>query len=154
MKTDNYDSRNDTIEHAIRVRELLIPLIEELDDRSREHDASKTQPPELAFFDEYTPKLRHSTYGSPEYHQLLVEMQAGLEHHYANNRHHPEHHEEGIDGMTLIDLVEMLADWKAATERHEDGNLERSLKINKDRFEMSDQLVAILESTARHFGWL
>ena len=150
----SYDSRNDTIEHAIRVRQLLVPLIEELDDRSREHDASKTQPPELAFFDEYTPKLRHSTYGSDEYHQFLVEMQAGLEHHYANNRHHPEHHEEGIDGMTLIDLVEMLADWKAATERHEDGDLERSLKINKDRFEISDQLVAILESTARHFGWL
>ena len=150
----DFDSRPDTIEHALRVRQLLVPLIEELDDRSREHDASKTQPPELAYFDEYTPKLRHSTYGSPEYREFLVQMQGGLEHHYANNRHHPEHHEDGIDGMTLIDLVEMLADWKAATERHEDGDLARSLKINKDRFEMSDQLVSILESTARHFGWL
>jgi Family of unknown function (DUF5662) len=150
----DYDSRPDTIEHAWRVRMLLAPLIEELDERSRIHDASKTHPPELEVFDEYTPKLRHSTYGSDEYMDFLAGMQEGLEHHYANNRHHPEHHEDGIDGMTLIDLVEMLADWKAATERHEDGNLERSLKINKDRFGMSSQLVSILESTARHFGWL
>ena len=56
--------------------------------------------------------------------------------------------------MTLIDLIEMLADWKAATERHDDGSLERSFKINKERFEIDIQLLQILENTAIHFGWL
>ena len=50
-----YDSRPDTIAHALRVRELLTPVIVELDDRSREHDASKTEFPEKLIFDEYTP---------------------------------------------------------------------------------------------------
>lgn len=57
-------------------------------------------------------------------------------------------------GMTLVDLIEMLADWKAATERHEDGDLARSLVIQQERFGISDQLARILENTAVHFEWL
>ena len=148
-----YDSRPDTIAHATRVRQLLVPVIEELDERSRVHDASKTQPPELAIFDEFTPKLRDSTYGSDEYKGFLKDMGEALSHHYANNRHHPEYHKNGITGMTLIDLVEMLADWKAAGERHADGSMGRSLRVNKERFNISDDLLAILDNTALHFGW-
>ena len=38
------------------------------------------------------------------------------------NRHHPEHFgEDGIRGMNLPDVVEMLCDWKAASERTKDG---------------------------------
>jgi len=48
----------------------------------------------------------------------------------------------------------MLADWKAATERHDDGDLAKSLEIQRERFGISDQLVAILRNTAEHFGWL
>lgn len=59
----------------------------------------------------------------------------------------------GINGMTLLDLVEMFCDWKAATERHADGNIERSIKINRERFGLSDQLVAILENTRRALKW-
>jgi hypothetical protein len=137
------------------VRELLIPVLNELSERSRVHDASKTQYPEKAIFDEYTPKLKKSTYGSDEYKGFLEAMGEGLAHHYANNRHHPEHFgENGINGMTLVDLIEMLADWKAATERHEDGSLRRSLMIQEERFGISPQLSEILHNTAEHFGWL
>ena len=34
----------------------------------------------------------------------------------------------------------MLADWKAATERHADGDLLRSLRLNTERFGLSPQL--------------
>jgi len=44
-------------------------------------------------------------------------MKPALEHHYALYRHHPEHFQNGIDDMNLIDLVEMFADWKASSER-------------------------------------
>lgn len=81
-------------------------------------------------------------------------MRKTLDHHNAANRHHPEHHVDGVNDMTLIDLLEMLCDWKAATERHDDGDIGRSLDINRDRFEMGDQLVVILENTARAWGWL
>lgn len=81
-------------------------------------------------------------------------MGVGLKHHYAANRHHPEHFPDGVNDMTLVDVLEMLADWKAATERHADGNLRQSLDIQRNRFQLSDQLVAILRNTADHFGWL
>jgi len=47
--------------------------------------------------------------------------------------------------------MEMLCDWKAAGERHEKtgGNLERSISLNTERFDISPQLVSILMNTAR-----
>lgn len=150
----DYDSTADTLKHSLRVGELLGQPIAELVDRSTHHDLSKTRDPELAVFNEFTPKLKHSTYGSDEYKGFLVAMGEGLAHHYAANRHHPEHFTDGVGGMTLVDLVEMLADWKAASERHADGSLSKSLPIQRERFGISDQLAAILENTARQFGWL
>lgn len=150
-----YDSRVDTLKHSLRVGTLMGQPIRELVTRSTEHDRSKTVMPEQAVFDEYTPKLKDSTYGSDEYAGFLAAMKPALDHHYANNRHHPEHFgEAGINGMTLVDLIEMLADWKASTERHADGSLAKSLTIQKERFGISDQLAAVLENTARWFGWL
>ncbi len=154
MEPVAYDSRPETRAHILRVAELLDQVGEELDRRAEDHDASKLVDPELATFDEYTPKLKTSTYGSDEYKGFLSGMAEGLQHHYDHNRHHPEHHADGIGGMTLIDLVEMLADWKAATERHADGDLARSLVIQKDRFGISDQLSTILHNTANALGWL
>lgn len=149
-----YDSTAETLKHSLRVGALMGAAIKELTDRSVRHDLSKTEDPELGVFNEYTPKLKHSTYGSDEYKGFLDAMGDGLRHHYAANRHHPEHFTTGVDGMTLVDLLEMLADWKAATERHADGDLAKSLEIQKGRFEMSDQLATILRNTAEHFGWV
>lgn len=149
-----YDSRPDTFKHSLRVGELMAQAITELVERSVSHDLLKTEPPEVDVFDEYTPKLRTSTYGSDEYKSYLEGMGEGLAHHYAHNRHHPEHFDDGVNGMTLVDLIEMLADWKAATERHDDGSLVRSLNIQRNRFGISDQLSEILSNTARHFGWI
>jgi hypothetical protein len=148
------DSTLATLKHSRRVDELLLQLIAEISDRVTKHDASKLEPPEKELFDEYSPKLRDTTYGSEEYKTYLAEMGKALKHHYANNRHHPEHFENGVDGMTLVDLVEMLADWKAATERHTDGDLARSLEIQQERFGLSPQLVSILRNTAVEAGWL
>lgn len=149
-----YDSRPDTLAHSQRVGELIVQVTKDLLDRSTCHDRSKTLPPEVAVFDEYTPKLKTSTYGSEEYKGYLAGMGEGLAHHYAHNRHHPEHFVNGVNDMTLVDLVEMLADWKAATERHDDGDLAKSLEIQRERFGLSEQLVAILENTAAAFRWL
>ena len=131
----------------------MVQVVKETLDRSTCHDRSKTEPPEVEVFDEFTPKLQTSTYGSDEYKGFLEAMGEGLKHHYASNRHHPEHFDNGVDDMTLVDLIEMLADWKAATERHADGDLTKSLDIQQQRFGLSDQLLKILANTAEHFGW-
>lgn len=149
-----YDSRPETLLHSQRVGELMVQVAKEVLDRSTCHDRSKTLPPEVETFDEFTPKLKGSTYGTDEYKSFLVAMGEGLAHHYAHNRHHPEHFRNGVDDMTLADLVEMLADWKAATERHDTGDLAKSLLIQQERFGLSDQLVRILRNTALRYRWL
>lgn len=146
-----YDSTKDTLLHIKRVNELLSFAAIELLARGQEHDQTKSGSPEKELFDEYTPKLKDSTYGSDEYKANLKGLEPALKHHYMNNSHHPEHYPNGINGMDLFDLVEMFMDWKAAGERHADGSMEKSIEINKDRFEMSDQLVDIFRNTNKKY---
>ena len=49
--------------------------------------------------------------------------------------------------MDIYDVIEMLVDWKAASERHSDGDIMKSLEHNKDRFKMSEQLYNIFKNT-------
>jgi hypothetical protein len=142
-----YDSTKDTLEHIEHVRDMIDEVMLILRHRSAVHDESKLEEPEKKIFDRMTPRLAGSTYGSEEYKAMLAEMKPALDHHYERNRHHPEHYENGIDGMTLIDVLEMLRDWKAATLRHGDGSIYNSLKINRERFGISDQLNNILLNT-------
>ena len=145
---EDYDSTADTLFHIKRVSELLSNAAVELLKRASIHDASKLQSPEKELFDEFTPKLKNTTYGSDEYHEHLKGLKVALDHHYASNSHHPEHYENGVNGMDLFDLIEMFFDWKAATERHADGDIYKSIEINKKRFDLSDQLAGILKNTA------
>lgn len=96
----SYDSTPDTLRHSLRVGALMHAVVHDLIDRSVRHDLSKTEPPEVEVFNEVTPRLRTLTYGSEEYKASLASMGPALEHHYARNRHHPEHHKDGIAGMT------------------------------------------------------
>ena len=148
-----YDSSKETLEHIRRVQALVGRVMYKLYFHALNHDKSKLSPKEKPVFDEFTPRLRGSTYGSEEYKEFLASMAPALEHHYKCNPHHPEHNEDGVDGMTLMDVVEMFCDWQAATERHADGSLQRSIEINKKRFGMSDQLARIFENTRKEMDW-
>jgi hypothetical protein len=157
-----YDSRPDTWEHIHTVRGLLAEVVADLQRRAHDHDQSKLAEPELSTFDEYTPKLRDSTYGSDEYKTFLAGMGEGLRHHYEANDHHPEHFEgeaathgaRGIEGMSLPQVTEMLCDWKAATMRHADGDLGRSIEQNAERFGYGGEMKRLLLNTAASYGWL
>jgi len=145
---EKYDSRLDTYAHVKRVNHFLVIFIRDLLERGINHDTSKFEDPEKAAFDKYTPILKQLQYGSKEYYENLEHIQEALVHHYANNTHHPEHYgNQGIDGMNLMDIVEMYADWSAAVERTKDGTLPASILHNKTRFNMSDQLVSIFLNT-------
>jgi hypothetical protein len=148
-----YDSTPDTLAHIQRVQALLTDMQRNLAERVQQHDASKLQEPEKPLFDEYTPKLRTCVFGSPKYQAFLAELKPALDHHYAMNSHHPEHYPNGIAGMSLLDLIEMLCDWKASTERSEGGDIRRSLRLNQNRFGIDAQLVSILENTMRELQW-
>jgi hypothetical protein len=143
---------NETKQHIARVMELMLMLGVQICIRAPKHDASKLESPELETFIEYTPKLANSTYGSDEYKGFLAEMKPSLDHHYTENSHHPEHFENGISDMSLIDLIEMIADWGAASERHDNGDVRKSIEINQKRFGYSDELKQILLNTLPIMG--
>jgi len=148
-----YDSKADTLLHIKRVNQLMTEAASELIRRANVHDSSKLESPEKELFDEYTPKLKDCTYGSDEYKEFLKGLKVALDHHYKNNSHHPEHYENGVNDFDLFDLIEMFLDWKAATERHADGNIMKSIEINKIRFGLSDQICEIMKNTANTLGY-
>ncbi len=148
-----YDSTQDTLDHIAKVQARLQECISRLTIRAAHHDRSKLVEPEKSGYDKLTIALKDVVYGSDEYRAALAEAKPVIDHHYAVNSHHPEHRENGIAGMSLLDIVEMLADWKAASERTRQGSIAASLAHNKERFGISDQLAAILENTVRELGW-
>lgn len=150
-REDIGSSKADTLAHKQKVSYFIHLIIKELLERADEHDNTKLEDPELALFDEYTPKLHEVTYDSPEYREFLKQLNVALEHHYAKNRHHPQHFPDGIRGMNLVDMLELIADWKAATLRHDNGNLLKSINQNQIKFGFSDELKSILVNTAE---WL
>lgn len=144
---------DETLKHINRVRHYLADVIGKLFERGTWHDKSKLEDPEFRGFVEYTPKLRDTTYGSDEYKKYLEEMKTFLDHHYENNDHHPEYYPCGMMDMSLVSLIEMLADWKSASERHEDGDIRKSIEKNQSRFGYSDEVKCILMNTVSEMGW-
>jgi hypothetical protein len=147
------DSSRDTRDHIHNVQSRLAEISNRLSYRGLVHDASKLEEPEKSGFDVLTFKLATLVYGSDEYRAALEEGKPTIAHHYAVNTHHPEHWPNGVAGMSLLDVIEMLADWKAASERTKQGSIAQSLPVNRERFGIDDQLYAILENTVRELGW-
>jgi hypothetical protein len=108
--------------------------------------------PEKAAYDIAVPEMRKHPYGSPELKAATKLLGPALEHHFAHNSHHPEHYgPDGVAGMDLLDLVEMLCDWRAAAERPPGDGTVR-MDVNSERYGLTPQLAAILSNTlARYF---
>lgn len=148
------EARAVTEKHIDRVRELLTGAIIELSVRAHSHDQSKFDPVELeplAMMQRVIKEQGQAPFGSEEYKRRTAMLKPMLDHHYANNSHHPEHYENGVDGMDLFDVMEMFFDWKAASERGE----ESSMNIGKacERFGVSRQLESIFRNTARRLKY-
>ncbi len=142
-----YDCTKDVKKHIDKVQYWLRDFSNRLLSRAEVHDKSKLSDPlEKTTYDRWTPVLQQVAYGSDEYKQALMGMGDGLKRHYRANRHHPEHFEHGINDMTLMDLVEMLADWMASAEAK---GTHVDLTRAAERFGISEQLVQILANTLR-----
>jgi hypothetical protein len=140
-------SVGETLEHIQKVQGYIFTMVKELLNRARDHDKSKMTTPEVEAFAEVTGKLHGLTYGSPEYHANLKTIEPALKHHYGNNRHHPQHFPNGVNDMNLIDLIELVADWKSSAERQNDGNVRFGLATSSERFSIGPQLMQIIENT-------
>lgn len=156
MTLSSYDSLKDTYEHIKTVRKYGLKVLLDWLFRMDTHDASKTEKPEKSMYDEFNPLLKSLEYGSKEYDATRNKMGVALTHHYENNRHHPEFFVDGVDGMNLIDMLEMLVDWKSASERMKNGtgDLRKSIEINSDRFHMNEKHKLLLLNTASYLEWI
>jgi hypothetical protein len=141
--------------HVITVQSRLIQVIADLSARAQRHDASKFVSPEREGYERLHVELTPIVYGSPEYKAKMAEFRWLLDHHFAENDHHPEHEPDGVNGMTLMSVIEMLADWKAASERPQStSTLAKGLKWNFERFGIDRQLAGIILNTAVALGWV
>ena len=143
----------ETVKHKVKVYIFIHKIIAHLKKRAYDHDNSKLERLERELFYKYTPLISNCTYGSKEYKKWLKALNPALHHHHKMNRHHPEHFKDKIKGMNLIDIIEMLCDWKAATLRHEDGNIRKSIEINQKRFKYSNELKQIFLNTINDLDW-
>lgn len=142
-------------EHRARFQKYMSRVIRNMADRIVEHDNSKLSAEELEPYASVIGEFGKHQFGSEGYNKVRESLEDALQHHYAHNRHHPEHFAEGIHGMNLVDLIEMLCDWKSATQNTGgNGDLMKSIGILSEKYGISPQLVQIFINTAKDFGML
>lgn len=149
--------QKDTRQHIVQVRKHIGEIVFNLQRRSLAHDQSKLEEPEVDGFYEMAQELNlaDTTYGSDEYRAILAKYKdSTIGHHYEHNDHHPEHFNSGYHDMNLLQKLEMLADWKAATERMKDGDLKTSIIKNGGRFGYDEREIFCLINTAIELGWI
>lgn len=145
-------SIKETLEHKRQVSHYMNLVIKELIDRAEKHDNTKMEADEVEYFDEFTTKLKDSKYGSPEYMEFLENLKPALDHHYGRYRHHPEHFKNGMKDMNLIDLTELLIDWWASTLRHSNGDINKSIEINSERFKYGEEIKNLFHNTIEYLN--
>ena len=137
-----------TTKHKLWVSWYIFKFVKAIIWRAFTHDLSKYTPSESKGFIEVIDKLKYLTYGSNEYMESLRSIKPSIDAHYLRNRHHPEFFKKGIDGMNIVDFVEMYCDWQAASKRHEDGNIFKSIVQNEKRFKIPVELGSMLINQA------
>lgn len=142
-----YDSTPDVDAHISEVRRQIKLVIEQLVERGDKHDCSKHYDDEKQLLDESMPNLKGLHYGSTPYLKAKEGLKEFLSFHHARNSHHPEYYENGISGMDLFDVIEMLCDWIASNSRDKLITIESSMEVNIERFRIDPQLAQILHNT-------
>ena len=132
-----YNQYQTTI-HKLWVAFYLIKLCVLLVWRALFHDLSKYSNKEAIPFSEVILENSKTTYGSKQYNECLCKLKPCLEHHYRLNSHHPQHYPNGFADMSMLDRLEMIADWLASVRRHKDGDINQSVEINQQRFNYTD----------------
>ena len=118
------------------------------------HDLSKLYDDESWSFAENREDFRNTDYGTPEYEALVKKIQPAIDKHYEKNRHHTEHYPNGYKDMNLIDILEMLADWHAASSRSGGLSEEEGLVIAFEKYGISEEIQQFILNTYIALGWL
>jgi len=132
-------------EHKKIVTNLINFVIMELHNRKNTHDDSSLDPEEAEIMAHYPKFIKDDSYINGENQAYINTIKGALDIHFQKNRHHPEYFKNGIKDMNLIDIIEMLCDWKAMTPDNED--IISVIKQYKKIYNFSDDLMNILINT-------
>lgn len=150
-RTQILTERDGILNHQHTVRQMLGAVSRLIVLRGKRHDRSKLRNDELPYFAKAA-ELKTVKYGSKEYYRIKESILGpACTKHYERNRHHPEHFENGIEDMNMLDLIEMLVDWNAACLRHDDPeehNIFKSINHNRMRFKIKKDRAQLLWITA------
>lgn len=143
----DYTKHKECVSYFIRklLRENLIGLTfnEEvlLNHRAIKHDLSKEYDyKEFEGYIKMSSELKNVEYGTEEYNKIREKYDYVIQLHYKNNDHHPEHFPNGIKDMSRVQKLEMLCDWLGAMKcRNSLDGFEKSMEINRKRFDISDE---------------
>ncbi len=149
-----HDFLCDTLLHMTEVSENLEALASELRKRGFAHDRTKLQELEFDGFVSTREKFKKANYGTPEYQECIDLTKPAVDHHYENNRHHTGFHKDGINNMNLIDVLEMIADWRAAARRSQDKKLVDTLNYAFKKNKIEPQLAKVITNTLNDMKWL
>lgn len=137
--------------HIYLVQKWMAQFIDRMMFRLIEHDQSKFSDDEIDLVTG-KPLLDSLGYMSDEYTRAIGNVGKAVISHHKSNSHHPEHFSNGIESMSLLDLMEMLCDWKVAGEA-KGSNIWESIEVNTDRYNIPPSIVDILKNTAIEMGW-
>lgn len=142
------------LRHRADVQHRIKEICHELEVAAILHDKSKLDNPEFDAFTITRPKFRNANYGSKEYQECVEQIQPAIDHHYAHNRHHTECHPSGFADMDLIDILEMLADWRAANARSRDLLFRESVDIAFEKYNIPENMRVHILRTLKRLGWI
>jgi hypothetical protein len=134
------------LRHIMTVQVLLRKVARLLLERADQHDLSKLAADELGGMIEIDRIADKKGLNSPEYMAALSGPAIQL--HRSRHSHHPEYHADGVEDMSLLDLVEMVCDWKAANMLRGHPEWRESVEMMADRLDLPSCYVLMINLVA------
>lgn len=150
MDLPEYEQK--TRDHIQLVNQYGNVIVQEIAKMLKEHDASKLESPEKEIFANFMDTLKTVKIGTPEYDDMIFKsgLKEAIKHHHQHNRHHPEYFENGMSGMTIMDIVVWIVDVMASAHRDNNDPIKSmGTDICQKRFGYDDMLKTIMTNTVK-----
>jgi len=148
------DTLAEILQHRAYVKANLDQIRAELEQLGDLHDLSKLDEEEFDAFCSTREDFKRANYGDALYKKCTERIKSAVERHYKLNRHHTGYHENGFADMDLIDILEMLADWKAASRRSPLLSFEDSLPKAFEMHNIPENMQKHILATLKRLGWI
>ena len=132
--------------HIMTVQLILRTLAREMLNRADAHDLSKLGPDEFGGMIAIDRIADKCGLNSPEYMAAL--SGGAIQLHVSRHSHHPEYHVSGVQNMSLLDIVEMVCDWKAANVLRGHPEWNESVRMMSERLGLSSEQIYLINLIA------